>query len=238
MIVVCPNCSTRFNLPDEQARPGARLRCSVCKHVFPLAGSGESQTLPVLETADEKSAADVVEKSSSGLRNFLILLLVAVILGGVGVLYFAPPASFDPFQRRVQPADDLVSKISFADVRQYSVNNEQAGTLMVIEGKAVNGFNAPRELIRLEASLYNKKGEKVRDKQQVAGNTVSQIQLQVLPEQELESALTNKLGVLTNNTNVAPGSDVPFMIVFYNPPEEVAEFGVKVLEARVPPAGR
>ena len=36
MIVTCPNCSTKFNLPETQAAPGAKLRCSVCKHVFQL----------------------------------------------------------------------------------------------------------------------------------------------------------------------------------------------------------
>ena len=36
MIVTCPNCSTKFNLPETQAAPWDKLLCSVCKHVFQL----------------------------------------------------------------------------------------------------------------------------------------------------------------------------------------------------------
>ncbi|SHN68061.1 DUF3426 domain-containing protein [Desulfovibrio litoralis] len=36
MIVACPNCSTKYKLPDEQVRPGAKARCSVCSEVFSI----------------------------------------------------------------------------------------------------------------------------------------------------------------------------------------------------------
>ena len=36
MEVKCPKCSSRFNLPDTVAKPGVKLRCSVCSKVFPL----------------------------------------------------------------------------------------------------------------------------------------------------------------------------------------------------------
>lgn len=35
MKVECPNCQTKFNLPDDMVGPdGANVRCSLCKHVF------------------------------------------------------------------------------------------------------------------------------------------------------------------------------------------------------------
>ncbi|WP_300883193.1 zinc-ribbon domain-containing protein, partial [uncultured Desulfovibrio sp.] len=34
MQVKCPQCSSRFNLPEALAKPGAKMRCSVCKTVF------------------------------------------------------------------------------------------------------------------------------------------------------------------------------------------------------------
>ena len=36
MEIQCPHCASRFNLPEHLARPGAKLRCSVCKTVFAL----------------------------------------------------------------------------------------------------------------------------------------------------------------------------------------------------------
>jgi translation elongation factor EF-G len=59
-------------------------------------------------------------------------------------------------------------------------------------------------------------------------------QLQVLGEQDIEQALANKIDIMATNTNVLPGGEVPFMVVFYSPPDNAAEFGVKVIDAKVP----
>ena len=54
-------------------------------------------------------------------------------------------------------------------------------------------------------------------------------------EQDIEQALANKIDIMATNTNVLPGGEVPFMVVFYSPPDNAAEFGVKVIDARIPP---
>ena len=41
MEIQCPHCSSRFNLPDKLVKPGAKLRCSVCKNVFALETPGK-----------------------------------------------------------------------------------------------------------------------------------------------------------------------------------------------------
>lgn len=252
MIVTCPNCSTRFNLPDEQTKPGAKLRCSVCKHIFALPASDEDDSLDLASLSgsssmslDFESAGEQAKPKKSKKRKILaIFLAVLLMLGGAGagVWYLAPDliTAYIPGLKAEPvpdvPAQDLISRIALSDVRQYPVNNEKTGPVTVIEGKVVNGFGDPRELIRVEAALYDKDGRVLISKQQLAGNAVSLFQLQVLGEQELEQALANKLGVLTYNTNVVPGGEVPFMIVFYKPPENAAEYGVKVVDARIAPA--
>ncbi|MDQ7830910.1 MAG: DUF3426 domain-containing protein [Desulfovibrionaceae bacterium] len=128
-----------------------------------------------------------------------------------------------------------VKDIVLQNVRQYYVTNEKAGQLFVIEGKAVNNFKSQKEMIKLEAALFDEKGNVLLSKDMLGGNTVSLFQLQVMTRQELESALGSQVGVLTNNTNLAPGAETPFMIVFFDPPEAVKEFGVKVVDAKDPP---
>lgn len=131
---------------------------------------------------------------------------------------------------------DEVHLISLHNVRQYFVSNEKIGQLFVIEGKARNDFPVPKELFRIEASLFDAAGQVVESKDFLAGNTVSLFQLQILSATELESALSARVGILTNNTNVRPGSDVQFMVVFPNPPEIVQEYGLKVIGAQTPPS--
>ena len=128
-----------------------------------------------------------------------------------------------------------VKDIMLQNVRQYYVSNEKAGQLFVIEGKAVNNFKTPKEMIKIEATLFDEKGGSLATQEELAGNTVSLFQLQVMTRDELKNALTSQVGVLTNNTNIAPGGETPFMVVFFDPPEAVKEFGVKVVDAKDPP---
>ena len=65
---------------------------------------------------------------------------------------------------------------------------------------------------------------------------LSLFQLQVLSEKEMESFLNNKVEILTNNTNVPRGGEVPFMVLFYAPPEGIAEFGVRIVDVKDVPA--
>ena len=168
------------------------------------------------------------------------ILLVLLVLGGVAAWIFAGDMikAHLPFglgQSTAAPAKDMVSRITFRGVRQYTLSNEKIGLISVIEGKTLNGFDEPRELIRIEASLFDKDGKVLDKKQQMAGTSVSLFQLQVLGEKELEQALGNRIEILSNNTNVPPGGEVPFMVVFYKPAETATEFGVTVIEAKTPP---
>lgn len=136
-------------------------------------------------------------------------------------------------QKEVFTEED-VRDISLENVRQYFVNNNDTGQLFVVEGRAVNDFNSPRSRIKLRAALYDDQGQVVQEKEFLAGNAASLFQLQVSSREELESTLTSQLGILTNNKHIDPGSSTPFMTVFYNPPEEVQEFGLEVIEAHIP----
>lgn len=260
MIVTCPQCSTKYNLPDASARPGAKARCTVCKLVFTLEqGTGEEQALHSKASAprDESTLPDVSDivagvqgynlddmappaKPDGGKRSVLVIALVVLVLalGGFAVWKFMQIHKADKAAAeaaRQARATEQIKDIALRSVRQYYINNEKVGQVSVIEGRIVNNFTTPKELVKVEASLYDKDGNTVVSKQQLCGTTVSLFHMQVLSEQELETALNNKIDILTNNTNIAPGGEVPFLVVFYNPPSTVTEFGVKVVEARNPP---
>jgi predicted Zn finger-like uncharacterized protein len=198
-------------------------------------GPGEGITLEI-EAADEpKNKATI----------FVVAGLVVAILA-LGVMFysqrvaetvsswFGSSKSEDSAMSAVLGPEE-VHLISLQNVRQYFVTNEKIGQLFVIEGKARNDFPVPMELLRIEASLFDAQGQVVENKEFLAGNTVSLFQLQILSEQELEAALNARVGILTNNTNLRPGMEVQFMVVFPNPPEIVQEYGLKVIGAQHPP---
>jgi predicted Zn finger-like uncharacterized protein len=185
-------------------------------------------------------------KPRSKALNWLILgiFILAIALGGfvysrqITGIFGSWLGSTEETAEEVQPpplGPDEADLISLQNVRQYFVTNEKIGQLFVIEGKARNDFPQPMELIKIEASLFDAAGQPVQSKEFLAGNTVSLFQLQVLSEEELEKTLQAKVGILSNNTNIRPGMDVSFMVVFPNPDESVQEYGLKVIEVQYPP---
>ncbi|WP_297047205.1 zinc-ribbon and DUF3426 domain-containing protein [uncultured Desulfovibrio sp.] len=239
MEVKCPQCASRFNLPDAAARPGAKLRCAVCKTVFALPATGGAGASPAAaRTARRETGKEPLPElgHKRGRRRLWLALLLVLVLAGAGAGGY-----FSFFARETPPSEaDIAKKVellTMRNVRQYNVLNEKVGKVFVIEGRVVNEFPDPKELISLEGAIYDKDKKPLAVKKQLAGTQLSLFQLQVLSEKEMESFLNNKVEILTNNTNVLPGAEVPFMILFYDPPDDVAEFGVKIVDVKNAGAG-
>ncbi len=199
---------------------------------------------PLIDAPDADRVHDGAsfEKSASPRRLGLILGLLVLLLAcaGAGIYFFrpallglGPEAPAAPAASGSAPREGA-AQIALENVRQYFVPNEKEGQLFIIEGKAVNRFPEARELIRLKASLFDSQGGEVASQEFMCGNVVSLYQLQVSSRAEIEAALSAKVGILTNNTNIQPGASVPFMTVFFKAPETVEEFGLEVIQSSLP----
>lgn len=282
--IACPKCSTVFKLPENVARPGARLRCSVCKHVFVLeetenlsqpvsdreekGGQQDSfpvnsalQTQPVAERNDSGTlrmpGEEAADNESCAVKNgelrmppapkssgfgWLAALIILCALGGGSWWLWTQTSYLDSVKVMLNLKAGANSEISSQELirdigitaKQSSIKNEKCGDICVVEGTLMNNASSPRENIRVEASLMDKDGRVLIAKTQIAGTVITPFQLRVLSEQEIETLLTNRIDVLANNTNVHPGGQVPFMVVFYRAPAEAVNYNVKVVAASVP----
>ena len=170
-----------------------------------------------------------IKKKLPLVKLALIFVLVLACAGGGWYYYSLKSAAKQPNEQEIAKQVEL---LTMRNVRQYYVDNEKVGKVFVIEGRVVNEFPQPKELITIEAAIYDKDKKALAVKKQLGGVQLSLFQLQVLSEKEMESFLNNKVEILTNNTNVPRGGEVPFMVLFYAPPEGVAEFGVRIVDAR------
>ena len=196
------------------------------------------------------------EKSGSGGKKKLLIAVIALVVlvagGGAGVWFLAPQLL--PFGLGGSPMaenatapegegaaapdaapDAAVRDIVLDKVRQYYVDNDKLGRIFVIEGVAVNGFDKPKELITIRARLLDENDNVLDSMELMAGNTLSLFQLQVFDKPDFEMAMSDKAGIASRNTNVAPGASVPFMVVFFDPTDAVREFVVDVVSVADPP---
>ena len=246
--VRCTRCKHVFTLSflggDEDTYPkqppGAETSSPKSADSSPEQHTREDMRVEI--TPEEKTGtADTarLKKIGAVLALFLIIagsLYVALpkIAQHVYIPFISSERDTEEVPQKEVFTEEDVQDISLENVRQYFVSNDDIGQLFVVEGRAVNEFDSPRARIKLRAALYDDQEQVVQEKEFLAGNAASLFQLQVSSREELESTLTSQLGILTNNKHIDPGSSTPFMTVFYNPPEEVQEFGLEVIEAHIP----
>lgn len=58
MIITCPNCSAKYNVPDGKIQGHKRMKCSRCNAVFAVSGPKEE------ESGSEKDTAKISKHSS------------------------------------------------------------------------------------------------------------------------------------------------------------------------------
>ena len=177
-------------------------------------------------------------------KKILIAVVLLAVLGGAGYYFLGPmflsPESAEKMaaEEAMETADEMAAEMAeergpvvedviatdnirdlmLQSIKQYSVRNEKAGQIFVVEGKVVNNFPTPKELIKVEASLFDDTGVAVATKKQYCGAGLALYELQLKSAEEIERALNSKENIAINNTNIPPGGEVEFMVVFYDPP--------------------
>lgn len=226
----------------------------------------ESLTKKKVKKKVKKEKPGKEKKKSNPIASVIVFAVLLLFAGGVIAYLYAPdllksipfigslvetPGAPAPAQPKApkpaagqKPASEApapvadIKDLALKDIQQNYVENEKVGELFVVQGSVVNNFKTPKELIRIEASLFDANGLPVVTKKQLIGNTLTLFQLQMLTIEEIDKELQDKVGIVTSNTNIPSGGEVPFVVVFANPPQNVAEFGVKIIEAKDPPADK
>ena len=258
MLIVCPRCETTFSLPDALFKPGKKARCSNCGQVFPMsAPDGPPKTEPPAPDPAPKVAA--VPKTAAAKVPFLVKyrkllagsaalflllflgygawLIVGSFTGGSNGTETPPVA-----EKQVGPdaqaqadaqADKRNDSVSLDEIRQFQVDNTQIGKLMVIQGMAVNTSDSNKDFIAVEARILDANGHTLGEPvQQLCGVPLTLFQLQSLSAEELKTMLSNRITILTYNTNIPPGGKVPFVVVFPSPPANMKKFEVRVISVQ------
>jgi len=132
-----------------------------------------------------------------------LLILIAGITYGLATL--------------LRPADGPVdagdTAIRLVDIESQFVQNQEAGNLLVITGRAINDYDHPRNFIRVTGKVYTS-DRFVQSLSVFCGNTLSDEELQTLSTADIVTQLLRRASRDKSNMNIATGSAVPLMIVF------------------------
>lgn len=181
--------------------------------------------------------AEVPVRARRGRRSLLIplvvggLLLIGVLVAAVVLAPGMIPDSLSFLKQTEEPAsvDPGVKRLSFADVKGRFVQTEDGKQRFVVQGSIVNNYPGPRSFIRVKASILDEKGGSLRSREAYAGNPFSQGELKGRPLTFLEKTMKRRAGKEKQNVSIPTGSQVPFMVVFQDLPENISEFTVEAV---------
>ena len=246
MFITCPHCFAKFKLPDDQITEDIRLRCSFCDTVFPL-HDGQQQvpsTIQPQESFDSSSASQQTDSSISlhtqkkrtpfSVGVILFLVLFAIVGAWVVVVQYQKESKREQkSEDSALLAQEQIKALDIKDYRQYFItNNPNIQTpFVVIEGKIKNNSKESKAFVVVKASLLNDKGDVIVEQEMLAGVALSLFQLQTMKEENMIELLKDPLEIAVTNSNVLPQNEVPFMILFFNPPREATEFIVQIVSA-------
>jgi hypothetical protein len=143
----------------------------------------------------------------------------------------SPAAQPAPAQPAATAAADPrgIEHITFTskdNLQHFFRKNAKEGELLIITGRVRNSYPTPRSFIRLRGLLLDQNGKTLADRFIYAGNLISEEDLTNLPIDEILARLNIKGGQNNRNTNIAPGQEVPFMVVFDKVPPNRDEYNI------------
>jgi pilus assembly protein FimV len=182
----------------------------------------------------EKSEPPKVVANKRISMPVLLLLLAALLIGGTYGAYVLLdsvginiPFVSDLLKPEVQDAGNL--KIHTSDINNKFVENSKIGKLLVITGKAKNGYSDARSYISITGKLYTKGKILSKTKTVYCGTILSELELQNMDLDSINNRLSNRFGDNKSNIKVKANTIIPFMVVFADLPENLDEFTIEVV---------
>jgi hypothetical protein len=129
-------------------------------------------------------------------------------------------------------------KLQFSNLgHEFVSRGKGEAPVFVIEGRVTNNHSESCHSIKVKGILFDERGRQAAEKTAYCGNLLKREEIQSYPPDRIEKTLQNVYGSGLSNFDVAPGGSLPFMLVFFDPPEKVSEFSVEIAGYQMKGAG-
>jgi hypothetical protein len=163
--------------------------------------------------------------------------LAVLVLAGVGYFGFTPAGrktvgSVAPGVAAMLGGSPVAPRGPSYDVRNvigYYESGAGGVRVLVIKGQVVNLSGKEKSGIRVFATILDNAEKALAEQAVYAGNIIPGERLRKTGPEGAAKILENRFGEGLANMNVGPGKSVPFMVVFFDAPENIDSYR---LEAR------
>lgn len=223
--------------PAEDKKIPEKVQAKISVRDIELSGD-----LPDEEFPEEELPEDFPPRATkSGIfwKASLWSLLVIVLIPAV-VFFVVLPDIGDRYVQLVRQsiggpeppkAEVVTGHVKLQQIRQRIVNNYVLGNIRIIEGTAVNQADYPISRVLIKGEIVDAYAVALGERQSYAGNILTDEDLMNLSEDTMIMRLSQPEGLNNANEKIAPGEQIPFMIVFTREPPGSIKTTVTVIGA-------
>jgi len=225
-------------LPDEET---AEVMGSAAAEL-PEAVSGEGLDGAAVEGQVPPISPVEGPRARKRISTPVLIALIVVLVGGAAYAGYTVLKSLNikvPFleslvgsqESEIVDPGNLHTSLLENLITSEFVDNRSMGRLFVIKGQVRNDYPGARNFIRVKGIIYLKDGKVVQNSMAYCGNILSEAELQAMDRLSIKKRLNNRFGDNKSNLKVSPGKALPFMIVFFDIPQDLGEFSVEVVDS-------
>jgi len=168
-------------------------------------------------------------------RPLFLALAISILLLAGGAFYFVDGNSSQKSSESVLPARARsISENSVLDVgnlRGYLNKKPSGEPFYVVKGTVTNIGKALSNGIRIEATLLGNDNQAIVNNGTFAGNVIDESLIPYMSRVTIDGFLGMRYGDGDVNRDIPAGRTLPFMVVFFDPPERIESFRVKAIDA-------
>ena len=197
-----------------------------------------------VEKVEEQEENPLKKGTPRALLTVLYILVSVILLASLGI-WFIPDVRLQamklllpyvPAIEGILGSDQPKKKsglegIQIQSLRQRFVTNVNVGNLRVIQGIVMNQSGVPLTRIKVKTELVDPLDTMVVQKQSYSGNLLTDEELTVMSDEEIQRKLSNLQGTTISNDRVPPGGQIPFMIVVALEPPGITKTNVMIAGA-------
>jgi len=168
-------------------------------------------------------------------RPLFLAAAISILLLAGGAFYFVDGNSGRKSSGNVLPvrARNAPEHAVFdvGNLKGYLNKQASGEPLYVVKGTVTNVGKVLNRGIRIEAALLGKDNQVIVKNGTFPGNVIDESLISHMSRVRIEGFLGMRYGQGDVNRDIPAGKTLPFMVVFFDPPEGVESFRVKAIEA-------
>ncbi len=162
----------------------------------------------------------------------LVVVVAALAIGGYFAYIYKTQLSvignnvYAAILKYIAPNKQINIGVSVSESRGYFFKNIRNQQLFVIDGNVTNITEHPVSFIKLGADIFDNNNNIISSKTFFAGNILTDEELRTYTSDQINSILNNEMGQSLKNFNIPPKTSIPFMVVFFDVPDNLSSFTV------------